>query len=95
MQTADDSSEKPRSDQLRDLRRESDSRGVTFAWPRTSTEADAELARLRGQEEGSFAERAIDRREIDRAMAGRGGDARVRESEIEGYGSSARWKVGR
>jgi hypothetical protein len=95
MQTVDEPSEKPRPEQLRELRREADARGVSFAWPQTSAEADAELGHLRGQAKSSFAERAIDRRAVGRDMEDRGGAARVRDSEIEGYGSSARWKVGR
>jgi len=94
MQTANESSEKPRSEQLRELRREADARGVSFAWPQTRAEADAELERLRGCEQSSFAERAIERRAVGRDMAERGGETRVRDSEIEGYGSSARWKAG-
>lgn len=94
METVNESSEKPRSEQLRELRREADARGMTFAWPRTSAEADAELARLRGEEESSFAEKAIERRGVGRDMAERGGEARVRDEEIVGYGSSAHWAVG-
>lgn len=93
MQTVNES-EKPRPEQVRELRRLADSRGETFAWPQTSVEADAELERLRERAESSFAERAIERRAVDRDMAARGGEARVRDSEIEGYGSSARWVVG-
>jgi len=93
MQTVNES-EKPRPEQVRELRRLADSRGETFAWPQTSVEADAELERLRGRAKSGFAERAIERRAVDNAMAARGGEARVRDSEIEGYGSSARWVVG-
>jgi hypothetical protein len=94
MQTVNDPSEKPRPEQLRELRRVADSRGETFAWPQTSAEADAELERLGGRVESSFAERAIERRAVGRDMAARGGAARVRDSEIVGYGSSAHWAVG-
>jgi hypothetical protein len=94
MNTVNESSEKPRSDQLRELRRLADARGETFAYPGTSAEADAELERLRGRAESSFAERAIERRAVGRDMAARGGAARVRDSEIVGYGSSAHWAVG-
>jgi hypothetical protein len=94
MKTVNEPSEKPRSDQLRELRRLADAGGVTFAWPTTSAEADAELERLRGQAKSSFAERAIDRHAVSRAMAERGGAAKVRDSEIVGYGSSAHWAVG-
>lgn len=94
MQTVNESPEPPRSDQLRALRREADARRMTFAWPQTSAAADAELARLRGEEESSFAERASEQRAVGRDMAERGGEARVRDEEIVGYGSSAHWAVG-
>lgn len=94
MQTVNEPSEKPRPEQLRELRRVADSRGETFAWPQTSAEADAELERLGGRAESSFAERAIERRAVGRDMAARGGAARVRDIEIIGYGSSAHWAVG-
>jgi hypothetical protein len=94
MQTANESSEKPRSDQLHELRSLADARGVTFAWPQTSADADAELRHLRAQQASSFAERAIERRAVAHAMAARGGAAKVRDTEIVGYGSSAHWAVG-
>lgn len=95
METTNEPSEKPRSDQLRELRRLAEARGETFAYPATSAEAEAELERLRGRTRSSFAEGAIDRRAVSRGMAARGGAARVRDAEIEGYGSSAHWAVGR
>ncbi len=79
---------------MRELRQLASARGVSFAWPQTSAEADAELERLRGHEPSSFAERAIERRAIGREMAARGGATKVRDSEIVGYGSSAHWAVG-
>ncbi len=94
METVSETSEKPRADQLRDLRRLANACGETFAYPTTSAEAEAELERLRGRAKSSFAERAVDRRAVGRAMAERGGAARVRDSEIVGYGSSAHWVVG-
>jgi len=94
MKTVNEPSDKPRPEQVRELRRLADSRGETFAWPQTSAEADAELERLGGRAESSFAERAIDRRAVGNAMAARGGAAQVRDSEIVGYGSSAHWAVG-
>ena len=94
MHTIDEPSEKPRPEQLRELRRVADSRGETFAWPQTSAEADAELERLGARAQSSIAERAIERRAVDREMAVRGGEARVRDNEIVGYGSSAHWAVG-
>ncbi|HET7445381.1 MAG TPA: hypothetical protein VFJ57_12045 [Solirubrobacterales bacterium] len=94
MQAIDEHTEKPRSDQLHDLRLLADACGESFAYPSTSAEAEAELQRLRGRQQSDFAERAIDRRAVDDGMAARGGAARVRDSEIVGYGSSAHWAVG-
>jgi hypothetical protein len=92
MQTVNKASEKPRPQQLRELRRLADSRGESFAWPQTKAEADAELERLSGRAQSSFAERAIERRAVGRDMAARGGATSVRDSEIVGYGSNAHWR---
>lgn len=86
---------KPPSDkQMRYLRSLAAQRGESFAYPQTAAEASAEIERLKARPRGSYAERRIERRQISRDMAFRGGAAAVRESEVLGYGSSAHWKVG-
>jgi len=86
--------ESPRPEQMVLLRRLADQRRETFAYPQTEAEADQEIARLEGRPEGDGLDGWIDRREVRRDMDGLGRDAAsVRDSEIVGYGSSARWKV--
>ena len=67
-------------------------RGESFAYPQTAVEASAEIDRLKGRRRSSAAERRMERQEVSRAMAGRGDAAAVRDGEIVGYGSSARWR---
>jgi hypothetical protein len=83
---------RPASDkQLRYLRSLAIQRGESFAYPSTTAEASAEIERLKKRRPGSYTERRIEREQVSRDMAERGGAARVRDSEVEGYGSSARW----
>jgi hypothetical protein len=82
----------PTAKQLRYLRTLAEQRGESFASPRTAAEASAEIKRLKARQRSSATERRIERDEVSRAMAARGGAAAVRDSEIVGYGSSARWR---
>jgi hypothetical protein len=78
---------------MRYLRSLAAQRGETFAYPRSAAEAAAEIERLKRRRRGSRAERHVERRQVSRDLAFSGDAASVRESEIVGYGSSARWKV--
>ena len=84
----------PSAKQLRYLKNLAAQRGETFGYPRTSAEASAQIERLQGRRRGSYVEQRIEREQVSRDMAARGGAAAVRDSEIEGYGSSARWVGG-
>lgn len=84
----------PTTKQLRELRRLAMQRGESFAYPHSAAEASAEIERLKGRRRGSRLERHIERRQISRDLAFSGDAAAVRESEITGYGASARWKAG-
>lgn len=84
----------PSARQMRYLRDLAAQRGESFAYPRTAAQASAEIERLKGRRRSSVTERRVERLEVSRAMAGRGDAAAVRDSEIVGYGSSARWKAG-
>ncbi|MGA8745441.1 MAG: hypothetical protein WB507_06230 [Solirubrobacterales bacterium] len=84
----------PTSKQLRFLRTLALQRGESFAYPTTVSQASAEIERLKNRRRGSYTERRIEREQISREMAARGGAAAIRESEIVGYGSSAHWKAG-
>lgn len=80
--------------QLRYLRNLAEQRGESFSYPHTAVEASAEIERLKSRRRGSYVERRIEREQVCNDMAARGGAAAVREEEIVGYGSSARWQVG-
>jgi hypothetical protein len=82
----------PTPKQLRFLRSLAAQRGESFAYPTTAAQASAEIERLKARPRGGYAERCIERRQVSREMAFRGGAAAVRESEIVGYGSSAHWR---
>jgi hypothetical protein len=82
----------PSAKQMRYLRSLAAQRGESFAFPRTAAEASGEIERLKGRRRSSAAERRVERLEVSREMAARGDAASVRDSEIAGYGSSARWK---
>lgn len=88
--------DKPTPKQLGYLRRLASSRGQTYRYPQTRTEASAEIKRLKGNRPDSRLNRAVERAEAQRdPMAARRDATAVREHEIEGYGSSARWAGGR
>jgi hypothetical protein len=83
---------KPTSRQLAFLKDLAAQRGQSFAYPATATEASHEIKRLHRLRRTARADVARERRQIADDMATRrGDDARVRDDEITGYGSSARW----
>ena len=82
---------KPTGKQLNYLRALAQRTGQTFCWPKTTAEASAEIRRLEGVKT-PVGDRRRERREVQDDMAtGRGDAARVREDEVNGYGSSAHW----
>ena len=88
------SENRPTAKQLRYLRNLAMQRGESFAYPQSAAEASAEIERLKGRRRGSYVERRIEREQVSNDMAAPGDAAAVREEEIVGYGSSARWRVG-
>lgn len=83
---------KPTSKQLNHLRSLAQRTGQTFAWPQTIEDASREIERLQGVKKTPIADRRRERREVRNEIAARRGDAsRVRGTEVEGYGSTARW----
>lgn len=82
----------PSQKQLRYLRNLAEQRGETFAYPHTSAEASSQIGRLKGRPNEPAADRRRERLQVSRAMATRGGASAIRENEIVGYGSSARWR---
>jgi hypothetical protein len=80
---------KPTARQLAFLKDLAAQRGQSFAYPATAAEASREIHRLRSLRRTAVAR---ERRQIpDDLTTRRGDDARVRDAEITGYGSSARW----
>ncbi|MGN6872538.1 MAG: hypothetical protein ACTHMY_29460 [Solirubrobacteraceae bacterium] len=89
------SSRPPTSKQLAYLRALAERTGQTFATPRTSREASAEIRRLKAAPSESRLERRIERNEITDAIAtGAQDGVRVDASEVTGYGSNATWSSG-
>jgi hypothetical protein len=82
----------PSQKQLRYLRSLSVSRGQTFVVPQTKDDASREIERLRGCRRSSHADRAVERSDARQIAERLGPATAVRPSEVEGYGSSARWK---
>lgn len=78
---------------LRYLRILQEQTGQTFAWPQDEAHASREINRLKKVKKDSWDERRRERRQVQSDMAnGRGGAPRVRDDELSGYGSSARWQ---
>jgi hypothetical protein len=87
------SRDKPTTKQLRYLKGLASNRGESFRYPRTRQEASVEIHRLKGRRHSSLADRRREARAVSRDLSAGGGDATaIRPEEIEGYGSSARWK---
>ena len=78
--------------QLRYLRSLARQRGETFAYPQTSAEASAEIERLKGRRRGSLVERRVEKLAVGNQISELGDAAAVREDEVVGYGSRARWR---
>jgi hypothetical protein len=84
--------QKPTARQLAFLKDLAAQRGQSFAYPAMAAEASREIKRLHGLRRTARADVARERHQIADDMATRrGDDARVRDAEIPGYGSSARW----
>jgi hypothetical protein len=93
MTDSDRDQAKPTAKQLRYLRNLAASRGESFAYPQTRTQASEQIARLKGRAKTPIPERRREERTVRDRVAGGGGDgASVRDEEIGGYGSSARWR---
>jgi hypothetical protein len=82
--------DKPTAKQLQTLRSLALSRGQTFSYPKTRAQASAEIRRLLRSRGQSALDREIEADELQRVSAPREATA-IREDEILGHGSSARW----
>jgi hypothetical protein len=81
----------PRPKQLRYLRDLAAQRGVSFTPPKTRGQASAQIEALLRRPRDSYSDCRRDREAVSRGLASAGDGARVRDSEVSGYGSSARW----
>jgi hypothetical protein len=82
----------PTEKQLSYLRSLAVSRGETFIMPASKSQASSEIERLKARRRSSRADRAAERFAA-RQIADRWAPATdVRPEEIEGYGSTARWR---
>ncbi|HEY4278978.1 MAG TPA: hypothetical protein VGM91_12190 [Conexibacter sp.] len=82
--------DKPTAKQLQTLRSLALSRGHTFSYPKTRAQASAEIRRLPQSRGQSALDRAIEADELQRVSVPREATA-IREDEVLGHGSSARW----
>ncbi|HEY4277623.1 MAG TPA: hypothetical protein VGM91_05355 [Conexibacter sp.] len=80
----------PTAKQLRSLRSLALSRGQTFSYPKTKAQASAEIRRLLQVHGQDAVDRQIEADELEGVRAPRDATA-IREGEIVGHGSSARW----
>ena len=82
--------DRPTQKQQRYLRSLAQRTGTSFTPPATKAQASREIERLKQLAASPRYERLADREAV--AKAQRGGDARVRPSEVTGYGSTATWR---
>jgi Protein of unknown function (DUF3072) len=80
--------EPPTAKQLAYLRALAERTGRTFAWPRTSRQASAEIRKLREAQPESHVER---RDMADAVASGPRDSCRVHPHEVAGWGSTASW----
>ena len=85
---------RPTAKQLKYLRALASRAGQTFAYPKTASQASAEIRRLKRQQRSSRVEVRIERKQIADAIArGPASAANVDlDRETEGYGSTATWR---
>ena len=81
----------PTAKQQRYLRSLAQNTGTSFAPPATKAEASREIERLKKLSASPHHEREHDRRAVSKGLATGTSDARVREHEVDGYGSTAHW----
>jgi len=88
---ASSTANRPTSRQLSYLKALAERTGQTFTYPQTSRQASAEINRLKHTRPSSHGELEIEREIADAVTVGEQDATRVRDHEIDGYGSSATW----
>ena len=81
--------DRPTAKQQRYLRNLAEKTGTSFTPPKTRYQASREIDRLKALTASPRHERQADRKAVEQAP--RGGDTRVRDTEVEGYGSNCQW----
>ncbi len=81
----------PTRKQLNYLRSLAEQTATTFSPPSTRLQARREIDRLKRLSRSSRHERREDRRAVSRGLAEQQPASTVRDDEIAGYGSQARW----
>jgi hypothetical protein len=83
---------KPTSKQLKYLRVLADKTGTSFAYPQTINDASAEITRLKALPSSGAGDAQRERHAVQRDLQTRPDDATaIRERDVTGYGSTARW----
>jgi hypothetical protein len=85
------SSKPPTPKQLAYLKALAERTGQTFAMPRTSHDASAEIRRLQRVQPGCIDSAELDREIADAIAKGEADATRFRSTEVAGFGSSATW----
>jgi hypothetical protein len=83
----------PTAKQQAYLRRLALARGISFTPPRTITEASRLIDELQRRRPDSTADQRRERKQVRVDLDNNsGGATRVRDAELDGYGSTATWK---
>ena len=82
----------PTQKQQRYLRSLAQKTGTSFTPPATKAQASREIKRLKQLAASPRHEREGDRRAVSERLASGTSAARVREDEVEGYGSNCQWR---
>jgi hypothetical protein len=85
---------KPTTKQIKYLKALAKKAGESFTYPQTGAQASAEITRLKRRPVLTIAERRREAFEAHRGVGGiPGDDASYRRIEVEGYGSTAHWRL--
>jgi hypothetical protein len=83
--------DKPTTRQLRYLRGLAELTGTTFTPPATRRQASREIERLKQRPRSTRLERREDSSSVSQGLAREQPTSSVRDDEISGFGSQARW----
>jgi len=87
--------DRPTAKQQNYLRSLAQKTGTSFTPPRTKAQAHQEIDRLKALAASPRHERQTDRKAVRQGLATATSATRIRDEEIEGYGSTATWATGR